>query len=181
MNQKIISLITACTACILFSPTILFAQNRTPTYGTDRRPRTCSSEVRKIKGKPTIAQAKMYFICDAEYEDINNQFLGFINDLSLKISAKPRRFNGTDLRFNHGYGGVVLNMDTDKPIYDIRASYTKYICFGSRAFKVGKNCDISYHSGNGICFKDSFDEWRCSTAADMIKSEKEVPPPTNIQ
>ena len=157
--------IIGCTLLALLTPTILNAQ--TADYGTTRRPRTCSSLAKPQQGKLTVEQAKMYFTCDSEREktryspsDIGS--LHLIDDLSLKISPKSRPFNSTDLKHNYYHGAKSAGMDPDRPIYDIRGSYTSYTCFEiGRGFKAGKNCDSWRLSSAGICFLDTFGEWHC--------------------
>ncbi len=175
MNQKLTSLISACVAFILFNPATLVAQNI--DYGTDLRPRTCPSRANPINGKLTVQQAKIYFTCDHE---VDIPILHLVNDLNLQISSRSRPVNNTDLRFNQRGDGGTLSMNVEKPVYDIRGSFTSYTCFNA-ARRGGKNCDVAYLSGTGICFKNTFDEWHCNMlSAPVKKGEKNVPPPTTM-
>lgn len=173
--------IIGCTLLALLTPTTLNAQ--TADYGTTRRPRTCSSLVKPKKGKLTVEQAKMYFACDSELENINSvagysSTLHLIDDLTLQISPRSRPSNSTDLKFNFYHGSKSAGMDTDRPVYDIRGSFTGYTCFEiGRTFSAGKNCDFDRLSSTGICFLDTFGEWHCRMIGSVNKSGRKLPPP----
>ena len=172
MNQKLTSLISVCAALILFNPATLVAQ--TPDYGTARRPRTCPSRANPITGKLTIEQAKIYFICDYE---VDTPILHLVNDVNLQISSRSRPANNfSDFRIKGA-----LNMNVKKGVYDIRGSFTSYTCFNATPGREGKNCDIAYLSGTGICFNNTSDEWHCRMLSAPVKEgERNVPPPTNM-
>ncbi len=170
MNQKLTSLISACAAFILFSPATLVAQ--TIDYGTARRPRTCPSRANPVTGKLTNEQAKMYLIC--EYE-VDVPILHLVNDVNIQISSRSRPAKDTDFRIK----GTV-NMNVRKPVYDIQGSFTSYTCFNATPGREGKNCDIAYLSGAGICFNNTLNEWHCRMLSSPVKKgERDVPPPTN--
>jgi hypothetical protein len=181
MKLKFAIGLIGCPLLLLLTPTTLSAQ--TIDYGTTRRPKTCSSQANPEKGAPTVAQAKLYFLCDLEWlgstEGPDPSPLWLTDDLTIQIAPTSRSFNTTDLSLNKLHGGRYLTMDTEKPVYDIRGSYTSYVCYAvGNSWKVGKNCDVSYFSSStGICFLDSFGEWHCRMRGGFVKANKNVAPP----
>jgi hypothetical protein len=180
MKPRFIFSIIGCTLLVLLTPNLLFAQ--TNDYGTTRRPATCPSRTEPKTGAPSVEQAKMYFKCDYEWlrgvDGKQDSSVWLINDLNIKVAPVSRRTTPNDFYFNNRNGGTQLGMDPDKPVYDIRGSYTSYICTIASWRKVGKNCDVNYFSNStGICFLDTFGEWHCRMIGGQMKSERNVPPP----
>ncbi|MEH2444048.1 hypothetical protein [Nostoc sp.] len=169
------------TLLVLLMPNLLVAQ--TNDYGTTRRPATCPSRTKPKTGAPSVEQAKMYFICDYEglggIQGERGSYMWLVGDINIEVAPVSRRFTPNDLPFNNRNGGTQLGMDPDKPVYDIRGSYTSYSCF-NWPDKVGRNCDVDYFSDStGICFLDTFGGWHCRMIGGQMKSERNVPPPTN--
>ncbi|MBH8577755.1 hypothetical protein I8752_33285 [Nostocaceae cyanobacterium CENA369] len=94
-------------------PTVLTAQ--TLPYGTGRRPHTCPSMVEPKTGAPSVEQAKMYFLCDQEWESSSSSALWLIGTLILEVAPNSRPANITDLKFNTRHGGEHLSMNTEQP------------------------------------------------------------------
>jgi hypothetical protein len=172
------------TLFALLTPISLNAQ--TLPYGTTRIPRTCPSLKNPKKGAPSIEQAKMYFMCDSEWESGTvgtgsiPSSLWLVDDLTLEVASRSRPFNQSDLSFMMVRDGARVGMDTTKPVYEIQGSFTRYICSDmSRGRRVGKNCVVSrYTNGAGICFKTTFDDWHCRmTGAKKTKISPGMPPP----
>lgn len=156
----------------------------TSTYGTTLKPRTCPSRTEPKTGALSLEQAKMYFICDNEWQNGTpgqvspTSYITLIDNLNLKIAPRSRPFNQNDFTYAHYQGGKVLAIDTEKPVYDIRGSYDSYTCFEiNRSFSAGKNCVItSFYDSSGICFRDTFDEWHCRMRG-RSKMFHKMPPP----
>ncbi|MDZ8053252.1 MAG: hypothetical protein RMX68_025495 [Aulosira sp. ZfuVER01] len=183
MKLKFTLRILGCTLLAVLTPTVLTAQ--TLSYGTTRKPHTCPSTVEPKKGAPSVEQAKMYFLCDQEWERPRIGSIGsalwLISDLTLQVAPHSRPANGTDLTFNTRHGGEHLGMDTDQPVYDIRASFTSYICNEIRgSYREGKNCTVSqFPSSTGICFRNTFGDWHCRAKGSSKKIGDRLPPPQN--
>ena len=116
----------------ILAPSIFVAQ--TLLYGTARMPKNCPSRSEPKKGAPSVAQAKMYFTCDSETEDGEVgrgsliSYIRLTENLTMQVSPKSRPANGTDLTCIESYKDF-LPMDTTQPVYDIRGSYDRYVCF----------------------------------------------------
>lgn len=183
MKLKFTLRILGCTLLAVLTPTVLTAQ--TLPYGTARKPHTCPSTVEPKKGAPSVEQAKMYFLCDQEWESPrytnSGSFWVLISDLTLQIASHSRPANGTDLTFNTRRGGEHLGMDTDQPVYDIRASYTSSTCYKIQdIYPEGKNCRVEqFPSSTGICFRNTFGDWHCRTRGSAKEIGKHLPPPQN--
>jgi hypothetical protein len=88
--------------------------------------------------------------------------MALMDDISIQVAPISRRFLDTDLLFIQDGKGTYLSIATEKPIYDIRGSYTYYSCNNGHFMKVGANCSVVRKSGsNGICFIDNFNDWHC--------------------
>lgn len=165
----------------LSTVTPLNAQNQ--SYGTDRRPQICKSRAEPKKGALSVEQAKKYFICDHERERDGTGFtninsLNLIDDLKIQVAPRSRRFNRNDIVYSDEGGGVYLPMDMDKPVYDIRGSYTSYSCMSGRMFTPGENCDVeSFTDSKGICFQTTFGDWHCSMKGRFKEVGRKLPPP----
>ncbi|RUS93989.1 hypothetical protein DSM106972_094600 [Dulcicalothrix desertica PCC 7102] len=165
-------------------PTTVIAE--TSTYGTTLRPRTCASRTEPSKGALSVEQAKMYFICDKEWQNGTpgqvspTSSIWLIDNLDLKVASPERPFNQNDFTYTHYQGGKILAIDTEKPIYDIRGSYTSYVCYEiNRVHAAGKNCSVtSFPDSSGICFRDTFSEWHCSMRGRSKILHKMPPPPS---
>ncbi len=184
MKRKFTLGIISCTLFVMLTPTILHAQ--TLPYGTTRKPSICPSLKNPKKGAPSVEQAKMYFMCDSEWESgtvgtgSTNSNLWLVDDLTLEVASRSRPFNESDLSFIRVRNGARVGMDTTKPVYEIQGSFTRYICYDmSRGRRVGKNCVVTrYTNGAGICFKTTFDDWHCGmTGAKGTEISPGMPPP----
>jgi hypothetical protein len=63
----------------LINPNILNAQ--TENYGTNRKLKTCPSKSQPIKGSISVAQAKIYAVCQSERESWNQIYFTDISNL----------------------------------------------------------------------------------------------------
>jgi hypothetical protein len=159
---------------LLFIPSSLNAQDM--EFGTSRRPRTCASRSQPVNGAISAQQAIKYFICDTE--TINSSALGarFVTDLNLQVAPKPRRVTEDDI----GRAARINNqIDTDKPVYDIRGSFKRYSCTNKPDWVAQKqNCSLNVFSNSqGICFKNNFGDWHCTMQGKSpLLSEKFAPP-----
>ncbi|WP_145837735.1 hypothetical protein [Dulcicalothrix desertica] len=168
-------------------PTAVIAE--TSTYGTTLKPRTCPSRTEPSRGALSVEQAKMYFICDNEWHNGTpgqvspTSSLWLIDNLNLKVAPRSRPFNTNDFTYTRYQGGKILAIDTEKPIYDIRGSYTSYVCYEiNRLYSAGKNCSVtSFPDSSGICFRDTFDEWHCLMRGSSKEMLHKMPPPVNKQ
>lgn len=186
MKLKFPLRIIGCTLLTVLTTTTVIAQ--TLPYGTKRKPHICPSRVEPKKGAPSIKQAKMYFLCDQESEfgtpgqgDINS-FIRLISDLTLQVAPKSRPSNYTDLAYNSKSGSESLSINTEKPVYDIRGSFTSYTCFDIRGtiYLPGKNCTARrYQNSTGICFQNTFGDWHCRMIGSFKKIGENLPPPEN--
>ncbi|NMG19742.1 hypothetical protein [Brasilonema bromeliae] len=175
--------IIGCTLLTVLTPTILTAQ--TLPYGTARQPQTCSSRVEPKKGAPSVEQAKMYFLCDQESQFGTpgqggfSSFIRLISDLTLQIAPKSRPANVTDLEYNTNQRGEHLSINMDKPVYDIRGSYTNHTCYEirGRSHLPGKNCNVEQYTSAGICFQNTFGDWHCRMKGSTKKVGDNLPPP----
>jgi hypothetical protein len=172
------------TVLAMLTPSILVAQSL--PYGTARTPKTCPSRSEPKRGAPSVAQAKMYFTCESERQDgevgrgtfTSNIIL--TENLTMQVASRSRPANGTDLQYNSTYRGS-LGMDTTKPVYDIRGSYDRYVCYDTtrsgRAYLVGENCNASRYTSAGVCFRNTFGDWHCMMKGNSEKIGKKLPPP----
>ncbi len=175
--------IIGCTLLTVLTPTILTAQ--TLPYGTARQPQTCSSRVEPKKGAPSIEQAKMYFLCDQESQfgtpgQGGSNFVRLISDLTLHVASNSRPANLTDLEYNTNQRGEHLSISMDKPVYDIRGSFTHHTCYEirGRSYLPGKNCTVEqYPNSTGICFQNTFGDWHCRMKGSSKKIGRDLPPP----
>jgi hypothetical protein len=174
------------TLLAMLTPSILLAQSL--PYGTARTPKTCPSRAEPKRGAPSVAQAKMYFTCEIERQDGEvgtGTFTSSIiltENLTMQVAARSRPANGTDLQYNSTYRGS-LGMDTTQPVYDIRGSYDRYLCYDTtrspRAYPVGENCKVSRYTSAGICFRNTFGDWHCMMKGNSKKIGDRLPPPQN--
>jgi Protein of unknown function (DUF1036) len=183
--QMIFGLIS-CTlmATIMQNPMRVNADTPIP-MGTNRKPLTCPSRKSPTKGAPSLAQAKKYFTCLAEQEIYGSMnrlhILVLIDDLNMQISPKPRKFSkAIDGEFIYDIGEFKL--DTDKPVYPIQGSYTRYSCNDASYLKPGENCEIEkYNQNQGFCFNNAFGDWHCimKGSPDRNSTRKGAPPQSN--
>jgi hypothetical protein len=135
-------------------------------YGTERKPQPCpSSRVAPQRGALSIEQAKVYFHCDNEKEFAPTRFgqgmLWLVSDLDIKIAPRPRAITSNDLEYASTNRGN-LSIDTQQPVYDIKASFIITVCHSLGRFNLGERCSAEYHQNNsGICFRDTFSDWHC--------------------
>jgi hypothetical protein len=163
---------TVCYA--LFGLSISFSFNA--QAATEVMPRTCASRKSPTKGAPTVAQAKMYFICDGEF-NINGG-LGaakakLVRDVKIEISPKPifvNRANIEDIK----EAAAGRNMDVEKPAYAIRGSFMNYACT-----KNSSGCIVDDIQATGFCFVDNFSDWHCIMKGKSSSTRRNVPWPTN--
>ena len=155
----------------LLTPTLLTAQDL--RFGTSRVPRSCPSRSAPRTGAISVEQAKMYLTC--HLESGSDSSLRFANDLELQVAPRPRRPNGSDLS---RAAAQSIAIDTNKPLYDIRGSYTSYFCGRTTAaVEEKRNCVTNnMSSGKGICFKDTFGDWFCLITSSMSESKETAPP-----
>jgi hypothetical protein len=154
--------------CMLLELLVANASSaQTYSYRTDRRPQTCPSRVTPRKGTISIEQAKMYFLCDQEGETGtpgtgNGGSLWLIDNLSIQVAPRSRPVNQNDLEYAKSRRSGNLGIDTQQPVYDIKASYISSICHEVNIYKVGKNCNVArFKNSNGICFRTTFGDWHC--------------------
>lgn len=176
--------IIGCTLLTVLTPTILTAQ--TLPYGTARKPHTCPSSVEPKKGAPSVEQAKMYFLCDQELQFKTpgqggvSSSLWLISDLTLQVAPNSRPVNGTDVEYNTNQRGEHLSINTEQPVYDIRGSFTRHICYEirGRSHLAGKNCTVEqFPNSTGICFRNTFGDWHCRMKGSSKKIGDDLPPP----
>ena len=155
----------------LLTPTLLTAQDL--RFGTSRVPRSCPSRSAPRTGAISVEQAKMYLTCHLERG--SDSSLRFVTDLELQVAPRSRLPNGSDL---YRAAAQSIALDQSKPLYDIRGSYTDYICGRTTAAVAEKrNCGSSNMSaGKGICFKDTFGDWFCLITSSMSKEKRTAPP-----
>jgi hypothetical protein len=122
-------------------------------------PSVCGSRKAPVTGAPTVDQAKAYFYCDTE---LANGYLHLGADVKIQVALGARPFNIlTDST------GII---DSERPIYNVRGSYTAYQCMNPASatpdqFPAGKNCNSSdVTNATGLCYRDSFADWRCVMA-----------------
>jgi tetratricopeptide (TPR) repeat protein len=176
----------SCTlmATLILNPISASADTPIP-IGTNRKPLTCPSRKSPTKGAPSLAQAKKYFTCLVEQEIHGSMsrlyILVLIDDLNMQISPKPRRFSkAIDAEFIYDIGELKLN--TDKPVYPIQGSYTRYTCRDASYLKPGENCEIEkYNQNQGFCFQNDFGDWQCvmKGGPDRNSTRKGAPPQSN--
>jgi hypothetical protein len=163
-----IQITLATIGCTLMTMLLPIAVSALIPIGTNRKPQTCPSRKSPAKGAPSLAQAKKYFTCHAESEQLNSRTgeysLNLIENLTMQISSTARRFNpATDS--DPGYNNRLnkpLGLNADKPVYDIQGNYTKYWCNNSSYQKPGANCKVyKFVESRGICFQNSFGDWHC--------------------
>ncbi|WP_310482674.1 hypothetical protein [Chamaesiphon sp. VAR_48_metabat_403] len=152
--------------CMLLELLVADASSARPySYETDRRPQTCPSRVTPRRGAISVEQAKMYFYCDQEKETgtpgtRNGGSLWLIDNLNLQVASRPRAVNRNDLEYAESQS-VNLAIDTQQPVYDIKASFIRSICHDMNIYKPGKNCLVERFQSSGICFRTTFDDWHC--------------------
>ncbi|MHC5860592.1 hypothetical protein [Nostoc sp.] len=183
MKLKFTLRIIGCTLLAVLTPTVLTAQ--TLPYRTARTPHTCPSMLEPKTGAPSVEQAKMYFLCDQEWQfgtpGQSSSYLSLVNDLTLEVAPISRPANRTDLKFNRRHGGEHLSINTDQPVYDIRGSYTSYSCFEIKRYHpVRKNCIVyQFSNSSGICFRNTFGDWHCRMIGSLKEIGQHLPPPEN--
>jgi hypothetical protein len=106
-------------------------------YGA-RDPMTCDSRKQPVHGAPSAEQAKMYFLCDAEHENVRAvemaNSLVLYSEVQLEVAPTPRPFNPrTDW---------MRDIDPKRPVYNVRGSFAKYQCS-----RPGSNGPASYPAG----------------------------------
>jgi len=132
-------------------------------YGA-RDPAVCSSTKDPVKGAPSAAQAKAYFLCGLTGEKETGGYLYLISDLKVDVAGSSRPYNA--------WTDSTPDIDPKQPVYAIKGSYSLYQCMhpgqgGGNSYPIGKNCNRTDAGGNtplraaGICYKDSFAEWHC--------------------
>lgn len=144
-------------------------------YGT-REPRLCGSRTEPAAGAILPAQAKQYFICEAEAEGATSLVLV----TNVKIEVAPGRvFNS---QTDSGHAGI----EPTQKVYDIRGSYTHYDCRqpseSANAFTRTHNCNaFEEPAAQGLCFKSTFGDWHCvmhDMHADILNPRQYLLPPT---
>jgi hypothetical protein len=121
-------------------------------YGT-RDPAACPS----LTEPPSPAQARLYFICQAEVEGIT----GLVLVTNVRTEVAPGR------SFNYNTDSGHAGIDPKQTVYDIRGSFTRYSCHqpapGENAFARTHNCSaFDEPAAQGLCFKNTFGDWHCT-------------------
>ena len=160
----------------ILTPTLLTAQDL--RFGTSRKPQSCPSRAEPKTGAISVEQAKMYFTCHVEKGDTfdgNISDLSLVTNLKLQVAPKSRRANDADV---FRAAGQSISLDRNKPLYDIRGSYTSYFCGRTQPYvQDGTNCLASNMSaGKGICFKDTFGDWFCLMTSSGSQMKRAAPP-----
>ena len=174
MKSRFMSSIIGGVMLTLLTPTLLTAQDL--RFGTSRVPRSCPSRSAPKTGAISVEQAKMYFTCHVERGDrFDGDNLNFVTNLKLQVAPRSRRANGSDVS---RAAGQSIALDQNKPIYDIRGSYTDYFCGRTEPYVTDKtNCMTSNMSaGKGICFQDTFGDWFCLMTSSGSKMKRAAPP-----
>lgn len=185
LQQKLTFSIVGCASLLILMSNPSTAQTR--NYGTTRTLRDCPSRIEPQTEGPSAEQAKRYFTCAIENEFMISNFIGgpiltLIDDLSIQVSPRSRRFTDADLRYTR-QGGKNLIIDPDLPIYDIKGSYISYSCrtidrTSGLYREVGKNCQVErFPDSIGICFRNAFGEWYCHMRGKPQKIADGVAPP----
>ena len=133
-----------------------------------REPQSCASRKEPAKGAPTAAQAKQYFLCQAEY--MQKAGSPENDQLSLRTNVIVEVGKGRPFNILTDSGCTPCNLiDPTQTVYPIRGSSTFWTCyptakagFGAIGVTPGKNCSKGEDSGaTGMCFKTTFGDWYC--------------------
>lgn len=155
MTRKLLLIVAA---VLVFGLPLANAQEGAGKPFGSRDPRTCASRKEPVKGAPTAAQLKQYFICD--YEIVNSAWnpatINLITGVTLEV-GKGRPFN------------ILLDsfpsIDPTQTVYPIQGGFTLWNCgeLGKGGNEPGHSCGMKYENDNaeGICYKDSFGNWHC--------------------
>jgi hypothetical protein len=173
---------------VIAQPTQIAQIDSTFSYGTNRRPRTCTSRLSPKKGALNAEQAKMYFICDAEKwhgtEVQGSSFFRLVDVQQIQVAPVPRKATFDDI----DWGRKISAINTNLPVYDIRGTYISYACFGGvmeyesvrgRIIKKekGKDCHINQNTNReGFCFRNTFGDWHCVLDKSYTNTVRGIPP-----
>ena len=133
-----------------------------------REPQSCASRKEPAKGAPTAAQAKLYYLCQAEY--MQKAGSPENDQLSLRTNVIVEVGKGRPFNILTDSGCTPCNLiDPTQTVYPIRGSSTFWTCyptakagFGAIGVTPGKNCSKGEDSGaTGMCFKTTFGDWYC--------------------
>ena len=131
-----------------------------------RDPTSCASRKEPAKGAPTAAQAKQYFLCQAEYMEKAGE--PHNDTLSLRTNVIVEVGKGRPFNIITDSGCTPCNLiDPSQTVYPIRGSSTFWDChsvhpLGGINVAAGKNCSKGEDSGaTGMCFKTTFGDWYC--------------------
>lgn len=142
---------------------LAYAQKDSGKPFAGRDPHTCTSR----KAGLNAAQAKQYFICDAEKAtgplgtaDLTGE-LHLVTDVTVEV-GKGRPFNMQADSFGWA---TDLGIDPSQTVYPIRGGYNRFDCVKIGYFNgdPGKNCTKAPQpEAKGICFKTTFGDWHCT-------------------
>lgn len=143
-----------------------------------RDPHTCASRSAPAKGAISAAQAKQYFLCDAEVEtasSVGSSTLHLETGVSVQVGAGRPFMMGTDDTGDNTSEGI----DPHFTVYPIRGSFVEYACSPVDEYNpAGHNCTRqAMPHATGICFMSSFKEWHCHMQDISQAAEDKVPPP----
>jgi hypothetical protein len=124
-------------------------------YGTNRQRRTCPSRTEPSSGRISAEQAAIYVACYYEEKPVFNAAVEFVDVLSVEVASEPRQARTVD------FG--LLQIDIEKPIYDIRGSIVVYKCQNiTESYPRGQNCRIYREPESiGKCYQTTFADWYC--------------------
>lgn len=154
------------------------AQQHVGAKYQSRDPHTCASRTAPASGPISAAQAKQYFICDAEIEtrsSVDSSTLNLVTGVSVQVGAGRPFLMGSDDTGDNVADGI----DPHFTVYPIRGSFTEWSCKPiAEAFPAGQNCSRQpMPHATGICFMSSFKEWHCHMQDLSQPAVDKVPPP----
>jgi hypothetical protein len=143
-----------------------------------RDPHSCASRTAPAKGPISAAQAKQYFVCDAEGESassVSDSTLHLVTGVSVQVGAGRPFLMGTDDTGDNTDEGI----DPHYTVYPIRGSFVDWSCKPVGEFNpAGRNCmRQAMPRATGICFMSSFREWHCNMQDITQPSQNYQPPP----
>lgn len=123
-------------------------------YGT-REPNKCGPFVEISGAAPTIEEAAArIYICEYESDPIGvASKLYLIEDLSIQV--------GRSRPFGQISDYSLRDADTSQSLYPIRGTLTLVQCSETNDRNRGANCAEYPSKGEGVCYRNTFDEWSC--------------------
>lgn len=123
-------------------------------YGT-REPMNCGPFTSISGTAPTAAEAAQIYICNYERNPVGiASKLFLVEDVAIEV--------GRGRPFGQASDYSLGDADPSQQVFPIRGTLTTVQCGEINDRNRGANCAEFPQAGEGVCYRNTFDEWGCT-------------------